>query len=156
MGHIREEFVANTYISLYVHYVFSTTQRLPLIKPEIQKRLWAYMSEIAQRHNMKALSIGGTEDHVHILLSLPATVSISKAIQLIKGASSKWVSESFEGFKEFAWQEGYGAFSVSVSALEDVISYIEHQAVHHQKRSFKDEYLKFLDKHGVKYDEKYV
>ena len=148
--------MANTYISLYVHYVFTTTQRLPLIKPEIRKRLWAYMSQIAKRHRMRALSVGGTEDHVHILLSLPATVSVSKAIQLIKGASSKWISETFDGFGEFAWQEGYGAFSVSISAIEETIRYIGNQEIHHQKHSFKDEYLKFLDKHGVGYDERYV
>ena len=148
--------MANTYISLYVHYVFTTTQRLPLIKPEIRKRLWAYMSEIAKRYRMKALSVGGTEDHVHILLSLPATVSVSKAIQLIKGSSSKWISETFEGFGEFAWQEGYGAFSVSVSGIGETIRYIENQEVHHQKHSFKDEYLRFLDKHEIEYDERYV
>lgn len=137
--------MANTYISLYVHYVFTTTQRLPLIKPGIRKRLWAYMSEIAKGHRMKALSVGGTEDHVHILLSLPATVSVSKAIQLIKGSSSKWVSETFEGFTEFAWQEGYGAFSVSVSGIGETIRYIENQEVHHQKHSFRDEYLNSSD-----------
>ena len=81
--------MANSYISLYVHYVFSTKERLPLILPELQNRLWAYIGGIARKNKMKALAVGGTEDHIHILLSLPATMSISKAIQLIKGNSSK-------------------------------------------------------------------
>ncbi len=91
-----------------------------------------------------------------MLLSLPATISISKAIQLIKGNSSKWIHETFEHVREFSWQEGYGAFSVNVSIVKETIRYIETQAEHHQRRSFKDEYIEFLKKHGIDYDERYV
>jgi REP element-mobilizing transposase RayT len=148
--------MANSYISLYVHYVFSTKQRLPLILPEIQGRLWAYIGAIARKNEMKALAVGGTEDHIHILLSLPATISISKAVQLIKGNSSKWIHETFEHARKFSWQDGYGAFSVNVSIVKETIRYIEKQAEHHQHKSFKDEYIEFLKKHGIEYDERYL
>jgi putative transposase len=105
---------------------------------------------------MKALAIGGIEDHVHILLSLPATISISKAIQLIKGNSSKWISDTFEQVRNFSWQEGYGAFSVNISIIEETINYIKNQTTHHQHKSFKDEFIKILNKHGIAYDERYV
>lgn len=132
--------MANSYISLYVHYVFSAKQRLPLILPEIQSRLWAYIGGIARKNKMKAL----------------ATISISKAVQLIKGNSSKWIHETFECARKFSWQEGYGAFSVNISIVKETIRYIERQAEHHQHRSFKDEYIEFLKKHGIDYDERYV
>ena len=148
--------MANSYISLYVHYVFSTKERLPLILPELQNRLWAYIGGIARKNKMKALAVGGTEDHIHILLSLPATISISKAIQLIKGNSSKWIHETFEHARKFSWQEGYGAFSVNVSIVKETIRYIERQAEHHQHTSFRDEYIAFLKKHGIDYDDRYV
>ena len=148
--------MAHTYVSIYIHYVFSTKQRLPLIIPEIQDRLWAYMGGIARENKMKALAVGGTNDHVHILVSLPAVMPVSKAIQLIKGGSSKWVKETFENMKNFSWQEGYGAFSVNISMVKDTISYIERQAEHHRYRSFQEEYIGFLKKHDIEYDDRYV
>jgi REP element-mobilizing transposase RayT len=105
---------------------------------------------------MKALAIGGTEDHMHILLSLPATLPVAKAIQLIKGGSSKWVHETFPSHKDFAWQEGYGAFSVSISQVEATITYIKTQEEHHRKKTFEEEFLTFLKKHGIEYDERYI
>ena len=87
--------MGNTYTSLYIHYIFSTKNRLPLIVPEIQDRLWPYMAGIAKKNNMTALAVGGMPDHIHILLSLPATLSVSKAIQSIKGNSSKWIYDTF-------------------------------------------------------------
>ncbi|MDM8522294.1 IS200/IS605 family transposase [Desulfococcaceae bacterium HSG8] len=148
--------MANSYISLYVHYVFSTKNRDPLIRPEIQDRLWAYMGGIAKENNMKAISAGGTNDHAHLLISLPATITISKAIQIFKGGSSRWVHETFADMKHFSWQEGYGAFSVNISIVKDTIRYIERQAEHHRHKSFQEEYLGFLKKHGMEYDERYV
>ena len=117
--------MANSYISLYVHIVFSTKERQAMITPDLQNRLWAYIGGIARENHMKALSIGGMQDHVHVLLSLPSTLPVAKAMQLIKGGSSKWVHDTFDGLRKFAWQEGYGAFSVNVSLLEDTIRYIE-------------------------------
>src|SRR4030066_1287802 len=99
--------MTNSYISLYVHIVFSTKERQDMITPDLQNRLWAYMGGIARENNMKALSIGGMQDHVHVLLSLPATLPVSKAVQLIKGGSSKWIHDTFAGLRKFAWQEGY-------------------------------------------------
>ena len=148
--------LANSYLSLYVHIVFSTKGREALITPNLQNRLWAYMGGIARENYMKALSIGGTQDHVHVLLSIPATVPVAKAVQLIKGGSSKWVHDTFVDSRRFAWQEGYGAFSVNVSLLEETIRYIEGQAEHHERKTFQEEYIEFLRRHRIDYDERYV
>ncbi len=148
--------MAHTYISNLMHCVWSTKDRRKLISADLQQRLWPFIGGIARQNDMKALAVGGVEDHIHILLSLPATLPVSKAVQLIKGGSSKWVSETFPSFGDFAWQEGYGAFSISVSHVEDTIVYIKKQAEHHRKKTFKEEYLTFLKKHGIEYDERYV
>jgi len=105
---------------------------------------------------MKAISIGGTEDHIHMLLSLPATISIAKAVQLIKGGSSKWVHDEFRQHRDFGWQEGYGAFTIGVSQVDETISYIQKKKEHHRKTSFQDELLKILKKHSIEYDERYI
>lgn len=107
---------------------------------------------IARENNMKALAIGGIEDHVHLLISLPTTLSISKAIQLIKGGSSKWVHDTFPNYNNFKWQEGYGAFNVSISGMKNVITYIDTQKEHHHKKSFRKEYVSFLEKNVIDYD----
>ncbi len=96
------------------------------------------MGGIARKKKMKALSIGGTQDHAHLLLSLPSSITISKAIQLIKGNSSKWMNDNFGDTREFRWQEGYGAFSVNVSIVRDTIRYIERQAEHHRHKTFQE------------------
>jgi REP element-mobilizing transposase RayT len=114
------------------------------------------MGGIARENRMKAFCIGGIADHVHILVSMPTTLSIAKGVQLIKGGSSAWVHETFPEMQNFAWQEGYGAFSVSVSHLGDTITYIENQEEHHRLKSFQEEYLAFLKKHEIDYDEKYL
>ena len=148
--------MTNSYISLYIHVVFSTKGRHPMILPELKNRLWAYMGGIARENQMKALSIGGTEDHVHVLLSLPATLPVAKAVQLIKGGSSKWVHDTYANFQRFAWQEGYGAFSVNLSLLEETVRYIERQEEHHRRKTFQEEYIEFLKRHGIDYDERYI
>src|SRR5262245_28277224 len=114
------------YVSSYFHCVFSTKDRRPFINAQLQDRLWPFLGGIARQHSMKAISIGGVQDHVHLLLSLPATMPISKAMQLIKGASSKWVHETFPDQRLFAWQTKYGAFSVSVSQVDKIIHYIQN------------------------------
>ncbi len=105
---------------------------------------------------MKALTVGGIEDHIHLLLSLRATMPIAKAMQLIKGGSSKWIHETFPEQRLFAWQEEYGAFSVSVSQLETITNYIQNQREHHRTRSFQEEFLELLKKHRIEYDELFV
>ena len=105
---------------------------------------------------MKAIEIGGMPDHVHILLSLPSTVSIAKAMQLVKGGSSKWVHDTFPEHRLFNWQVKYGAFGVSQSLLEKTIGYIRNQENHHRKMTFQEEFLALLKKHHVAYDERYL
>jgi putative transposase len=145
-----------SYVSSYYHCVFSTKERRALIPPGLQERLWPYLGGIARQNEMKAIEIGGVADHVHILLSLPSTLSISKAMQLIKGGSSKWVHESFPEHRLFGWQVKYGAFGVSVSLLDKTIQYIQTQSEHHRKMTFQEEFLALLKKHGIAYDERYL
>jgi REP element-mobilizing transposase RayT len=109
---------------------------------------------IARRNSMKALAVGGTEDHVHALLSLPSTMAIAKAVQLLKGGSSKWVHDTQK--KDFAWQESYGAFTVGISQAEATRAYIHRQQEHHRKHSYEDEFLAFLKKHDIDYDPAHV
>jgi REP element-mobilizing transposase RayT len=146
--------VSHTYISGLVHCVFSTKLRRNLISSDIQPELWAFLGGIARKNGFKALMVGGTENHVHILLSLPATMPLAKAVQLLKGASSRWINEKHA--HDFAWQEGYGGFTVGISQRDDTIAYIRAQTEHHRKRSFEEEFLAFLKKHGVEYDPQYL
>ena len=145
-----------SYISSYFHCVFSTKDRRRLITLELRARLWPFLGGIARQNEMKAIAIGGAEDHVHILLSLPSTMTISKALQLIKGGSSKWIHETFPEQRLFAWQEEYGAFSVSMSLLDKTIEYIKGQETHHRKMTFQEEFLALLKKHHIEYDERYL
>jgi REP element-mobilizing transposase RayT len=119
-----------------MHCVFSTKERLSLITPDLETRLWPYVGGIARENKMKLIAIGGTPDHAHALLSLPAMMSFAKAVQLIKGGSSKSNHETFREHQKFAWQEGYGAFSVS-SQAEKTVAYIRRQKEHHRRRSFR-------------------
>src|SRR5687767_12604463 len=148
--------MSHSYVSNLMHYVFSTKERFPFIDRELESRLWPYLGGIARENAMKALAIGGTDDHVHSLLSLPATMSVAKAVQLIKGGSSKWIHDTFSKYKKFEWQEGYGAFSVSALQVKKTIAYIEAQKEHHRKRTFQEEFLEFLVKHGVAFDARYL
>jgi REP element-mobilizing transposase RayT len=139
-----------------VHCVWSTKERRKLIDATLRQRLWPFMGAIARENSIKAIAIGGTEDHVHALLSLPSSISVSKAVQLIKGGSSKWGHETFPAHGNFNWQEGYGAFSISVSQIRLTVAYIERQEEHHRKRTFQEEFLTFLIKHGIAFDERYL
>lgn len=145
-----------SYISSYYDCVFSTKERRRLITAELRERLWPFLGGIARQNKMKALEIGGVEDHVHILLSLPSTVPVSKAVQLIKGGSSKWIHENFPEHRLFAWQEKYGAFSVSVSLLDSILGYIRDQEKHHRKMTFQEEFLALLKKHRIEFDERFL
>ena len=145
-----------SYVASYVHCVFGTKGRQKLITSTLQERLWPFMGGIAREHKMTALMIGGMEDHVHLLLSLPATMTVAKAMQLIKGGSCKWIHECFPEQRHFLWQEQYGAFSVSVSQLDTIIHYIQSQPEHHRSKSFAEEFVALLKRHRITYDERYL
>ena len=143
----------HSFISVHVHCVWTTKNRDPSLHSKMRERLWPYLGGIARENKMKALAIGGAADHVHIVLSLPATLSVAKMVQLLKGNSSKWIHETFSEMRSFEWQEGYGAFSIGVSAIDATRTYIQNQAEHHRRRTFREEFETMLRKHGFDFDE---
>jgi len=148
--------MSHSYSSNRVHLIFSTKNREKRISEELQPKLWPYMAGIARNHSFEAIKIGGVEDHAHVLLLLPATMPLAKTVQILKACSSKWLNDTSAAGKDFAWQEGYGAFSVSASQSGDVARYIENQPAHHAKRSYEDEFVELLRKYGVEYDPAHV
>jgi putative transposase len=135
-------------ISIRVHVVFATAERRALIPDELLPRLWPYIGGVAKRIGAKALAVGGMRDHVHVLLSVPADKCVSEIVQKIKANSSRWISE--EGHVPlFAWQKGYGAFSVSASGVEATIQYILGQGEHHRRRNYFEEWGQILEKHRI-------
>ena len=148
--------MAQSFSRILVHLIFSTKHREPLIDTEIRHRLHAYVSGIIRESGGEALLVGGTADHVHALMTLPATRSISEMVRLIKANSTKWIHETHPDHADFGWQDGYAAFSVSESNVAKVAGYIAGQELHHRKMLFQEEYLGFLRKHGVAVDERYV
>ena len=144
----------HSFVSCLMHCVWATKERRRLITPDLQLRLWPYLGGIARENKMKAMVVGGVGDHVHILLSIPSTLAVAKCVQLLKGNSSKWIHETFKEHSDFEWQEGYGAFSIGVSGVEDTTKYIQSQAEHHRKSSFTEEIETFLKKHGMEYVER--
>lgn len=137
----------HSYVSCLMHCVFATKGRRRLITPELQARLWPYLGGIARENQMKALEVGGVEDHIHLLLSIPSTFAVAKAIQLMKGNSSKWIHDTFPEHCRFAWQEGYGAFSIGVSGVDNTVRYIRDQPNHHRRLTFREEMEQFLKRH---------
>ena len=137
------------YTSLLYHIVFSTKDRRNVIPGELQPRMWSYMGGIANKNGFKLLAAGGMEDHVHLLLSLSATITVARAVQVIKAGSSRWMHDEI-GKKLFTWAESYGAFTVSVSQVEATRRYLERQKVHHRGRDLKAEWKKILERHGLK------
>ena len=148
--------MGHSYSNCLIHLIFSTKGRTKTITPELQEKLWPVIGGIARSKQMKALAVGGVDDHVHVLLSIPSTVSVAQAAREIKALSSKWVHETFPGKREFAWQQGYGAFSIGISNISRTVNYIEGQHEHHHKKTFQEEFIAFLKAHGIKYDERYV
>ncbi len=146
----------HSFTHILVHYIFSTKDRKQYLTEDIRPRIFDYMGGIARNNDIQPQIINGLEDHVHMLVLLPTTLSIAKAIQLIKGGSSRWIHEEFPDLRHFAWQIGYGAFSVSLSNKENVVNYIKHQKEHHKKKTFKEEFIEFLKKHNIDYDERYI
>jgi putative transposase len=148
--------MAGKYLSLLVHFTWSTAGREPCLERDIRDDLYSYIGGIMNNKNAKLLSAGGMFDHIHLLASLPSTISIADFVNAVKANSSRWVHESSSSHRNFAWQEGYGAFSVSKSEEKKVVAYIGNQEKHHGKRTFKQELITLLKKHEIKYDERYL
>ncbi len=148
--------MGNSFISCHVHYIFSTKNHQKWFKLDIWNRLIPYLGGICNEHSCKLIMGGGVEDHIHLLVSLSSTITIATAIQYLKGGSSRWIHEEYGELKDFKWQEGYGAFTVSISQLTHTIRYISNQEEHHRKKTFQEEFVEILNYHGLEYDEKYL
>ncbi len=148
--------MAHTFAHLLTYIVFSTKDRAPLLDAPLKERLFPYLGGIIRAHDGKALIINGPADHVHILASLAAKHSLSDLMRELKADSTGWVHKTFPDRESFAWQTGYGAFSVSHSSLAEVEKYISNQEEHHRKISFQEEFLAFLKKHEIEFDERYL
>ncbi len=142
--------MAHTYASIFIHCVFSTKDRVPCIPAERVPQLYAYLSGIAQSEGFSLIAAGGTPNHIHLLFALPPPYPLARAVQKLKGSSSRWMGH------DFSWQEGYGAFSVSPSQISVVKRYIHSQEQHHRKRNFEEEFVGLLRNCGIEYDERYV
>ena len=148
--------MGHTFSNLLVHVIFSTKSRRPTIVDALGEKLYAYMAGVAKKEFGWARRIGGTSDHIHGLIEIRTDVSVAHAMNRWKSLSSGWVHKSFPEFRDFAWQSGYGAFTVSSSKAPEVIAYINGQAEHHRHRSFEEEFLDFLKRHGIQYDPEHV
>ena len=148
--------MAGKYLSLLVHFTWSTAGREPWLETEMRDDLYSYIGGIMRNKNAKLLSAGGMFAHIHLYASMPSTISIADFVNAVKSNSSRWIHESFTRLRKFAWQEGYGAFSVSKSEEGKVVRYILNQENHHRKRTFKEELIELLDKHGIAYNRRYI
>ncbi|MFI5381852.1 MAG: IS200/IS605 family transposase [Tepidisphaerales bacterium] len=142
----------HSFAALLVHLIFSTKNRTPDLSPQLAARLFPYMGGIVRERKGVPLIINGPPDHVHLLVSLPATESIAELLRVVKTNSSRWVHEQFPDQKRFGWQAGYAAFTVSGSRAAAVTEYIAGQQEHHRRVSFQEEFLTFLQKHGITHD----
>lgn len=142
--------MSHTYVSNFIHCVFSTKERRPLIPPARKIDLYSYLGGIAKGEGFALIAAGGMADHVHLLVEIPATLSVAQAVQKLKGSSSRWMGDGF------SWQQGYGAFSVSPSQISAVKKYIENQERHHEKRGFEEEFILLLRSCGIEYDPRFV
>lgn len=142
--------MGHTYASIFIHCIFSTKDRMPLIAEDRMAGLYAYLGGIARSEGLDLIAAGGTADHIHLLFTLTPTNSLANAVQKLKGGSSRWMGP------EFSWQEGYGAFSVSPSQVAVVKKYIRDQKEHHRERSFEEEFTALLKSCGIEYDPRFV
>ena len=140
----------------YLHIVFSTKHRENLIKEPMENELHAYLGGVCNNLECQAIKTGGTSDHVHILCMLSKKIALIKLLEEVKSYSSKWIKTMGEEYKNFYWQDGYGAFSVNPAEVEVVINYIANQKEHHSRKTFQEEYVAFLEKHRVAYDERFL
>ena len=145
-----------TYTCLHYHLVFSTKNREPLITPDVRPRLWDYMGGTVRGLGGLPILTGGTADHVHLLVTLRQTHALADFMRDLKAGTSGWVHDTFRTLSTFAWQTGYGAFTVSHSGVDAVKAYIANQEEHHKKQTFKDEFRDFLRKHEIEFEEKYL
>lgn len=148
--------MANTYSQIYIQTVFAVSGRANLIRPEWRDEFYKYITGIVRNKKQKLISIGGVEDHIHILIGMKPDVALSDLVRDIKANSSQFVNEKRLARGHFNWQEGFGAFSYSHSQLGDVIRYIQNQETHHKKKSLKEEYLEYLKRYEIDFDEKYI
>ena len=142
--------------NLYVHLIFSTKDRHPFLTNDVRPDLHAYMATVLTGLNSPAVLINSVTDHVHILFKMGRTVTLAQVVEDVKKSSSKWIKTRGPSFSKFAWQAGYGGFSVSESNAPKVANYIRNQEEHHRKKSFQEEYREFLEKHKMPYDERYM
>jgi REP element-mobilizing transposase RayT len=140
----------------YIHIVFSTKYRNHLIDSEIELELHSYLGGICNKLECQVIIVGGFSDHIHILCMLSKKIALMKLMEELKSHSSKWIKTKGEKYRNFYWQDGYGAFSVNPSEVDVVVNYIANQKEHHRKLEFREEYKAFLKKYDVKYDERYV
>jgi putative transposase len=143
--------LSHTFAKNHLHIIFSTKRRRKIIPEEIQPKLWSYIAGICHSEKIPPIAINGMDDHAHVLFHLPPSLSLAKAVSSIKANSSRWMNE--HGL-DFAWQEGYGAFGVSISTTAAVANYIRDQQRHHRKMSFEDEYRQILRRHGAAADDR--
>jgi len=148
--------MAHTFTNLLTHIIFSTRNRIRVMDEDLRPELFAYLGGIARKLEGKPLIINGTADHVHLLVALPPVVSISEFLRVLKANSSGWVHKKWPSRRTFEWQEGYGAFSVSQSNVSRVMKYIADQEEHHRKVSFQEEFVVYLKRNGIPYDERYI
>jgi REP element-mobilizing transposase RayT len=148
--------MATTFTKILVHFVFSTKNRAPIITPEIEPRLHAYMRGIAKNHESPVIAMNGTTDHVHMLISISKKIAVAQLMEEVKRDSSSWIKKQDRKFDAFYWQEGYGAFSIGESAVERVTQYIDNQKRHHARTTFKEEFVMLLKKYKIDYDERYI
>lgn len=146
----------STYTQLYIHVVFAVKGRESLIQPEWEEQLYKYITGIVQNKQQKMLAINGMPDHIHLFIGMKPSCSLSDLVREIKKSSNDFIKEKKLSKYKFNWQEGFGAFSYSHSQLTDVIQYINNQKQHHKKKTFKEEYMDFLKKFEVEYDEQYL
>ena len=139
-----------------IHIIFSTKDRHPWLDASVRPRMHAYLATICRDAGAEAFRVGGVADHVHLITTLPRTLSQADMLEGLKKKSSKWIKGLAPDYRHFYWQRGYGAFSVSPSQLDALLEYVETQEQHHRSRTFQEEYREFLRKHGVEYDERYV
>ncbi len=156
MRHCYTANMGHTFAALFTHFAFSTKDREPLITPDIRDRLYSYAGGVARSNKCTLLVAGGMPDHVHLLIQRHPEAAEADLMRLIKTNTSGWIHETFPDARDFAWQRGYGSFSVSKSALDSVRRYIEHQEEHHKTMNFQQEFIALLQKHGVEYDPQWV
>lgn len=148
--------MATTLVKIDIHLIFHVKSTSVKVREEDLPRLFAYIGGTIRSLGATAIEVGGMPDHVHILTTLPKTVAAADFVRAVKAESSKWLKTVAPHYNSFAWQAGYGAFSVSASLLDTVVRYIRRQAEHHRRRSFREEYKMFLEAYGIEYDERYA